>query len=90
MLLRTLATPMLSATYPDQLGRGSGWARQVPIARGGPMAGAAQEGCLAHAYITIHMGTHMNCYICMYDVCISHRILPHAALIYTKVYVASM
>ncbi len=40
MLLRTLATPMLSATYPDQLGRGSGWVRQVPIARGGPMGSA--------------------------------------------------
>ncbi len=40
MLLRTLATPMLSATYPEQLGRGSGWARKVPIARGGPMGSA--------------------------------------------------
>ena len=40
MLLRTLATPMLSATYPGQLGRGSWWARQVPMARGGPMGRA--------------------------------------------------
>ncbi len=40
MLLRTLATPMLSATYPDQLGLGSAWAGQVPIAHGGPMGSA--------------------------------------------------
>jgi hypothetical protein len=37
VLLLPHATPMLSATYPDQLRRGSGRARRVPIARGGPM-----------------------------------------------------
>ncbi len=42
-------------------------------------------------YTLIHaLHTHMNCCICMYDVCISHRILPHAVLIHTKVYVACM
>ena len=31
------ATPMRSAAYPDQLGRGSEWGHRVPIVIGGPM-----------------------------------------------------
>ncbi len=54
MLLRTLATPMLSATYPDQLGRGSGLARQVPIARGEPMGSAG--GLLSPPTRAAHTG----------------------------------
>ena len=42
VLLRTHATPMRSATYPDQLGRGSGWDFHATFARGGPMGGAGE------------------------------------------------
>ena len=37
LLLLPHATPMRSATYPDQLGRGSGRGHRVPIVIGGPM-----------------------------------------------------
>jgi len=42
VLLRLHATPMRSATYPDLLGRGSGWDLHPTFARGGPMGGAGE------------------------------------------------
>ena len=40
VLLLPHATPMRSATYPDQLGRGSGRGHRVPIVMGWPMGSA--------------------------------------------------
>ena len=44
-----------------------------------------------HTYVYNNSYVYVCVRMCVYScVCISHRILPHAALIYTKVYVARM
>jgi len=42
VLLLPHATPMRSSTYPDLLGRGSGWDLHAAFARWGPMGGARE------------------------------------------------
>jgi hypothetical protein len=40
VLLQQHVAPFYSATYPDQLGWGSGWDQQATSARRGPMGAA--------------------------------------------------